>query len=74
MKRQKYKIIFYNVKRTLLFCYSFKNLFSFKFLPHGLYCEPEQLRVEVKNAIDETNDSSNVILLRYDLCNKVDLR
>lgn len=44
------------------------NLFTFKFLQQGLHDTPDRLRAELQQAIDETPDEYDAILLGYGLC------
>lgn len=72
MKKPKYKIISCNVlwRELCYFSALSKNEFEFVFLPHGLHDTPDRLREEVQNAIDETEDGVDAILLGYGLCSK----
>jgi len=47
-----------------------QNKFDFKFLPYGLHGDPNQLRKEVQQAVDETPAGFDAILLGYGLCSK----
>lgn len=47
-----------------------RNNFQFQFLPYGLHNEPDQLRIEVQKAVDETAEPLDGILLGYGLCSK----
>ncbi len=72
MKNKKYKIISCNVlwRELCYFAALSKNEFDFKFLPYGLHGEPDQLRIELQKAIDQTEDNFDAILLGYGLCSK----
>jgi len=72
MKNKKYKIISCNVmwRELCYFAALSKNEFGFQFLPYGLHCQPDQLRIELQQAIDQTDDEFDAILLGYGLCSK----
>jgi hypothetical protein len=72
MKHQKYKIISCNVmwRELCYFATLSSNDFDFAFLPYGLHSTPDQLRIEIQKAIDETEDNVDAILLGYGLCSK----
>lgn len=72
MKQQKLKIISCNVFWRELCHYASlsRNAFAFHFLDWGLHCKPDQLRNEVQQAIDDTDDGFDAVLLGYGLCSK----
>ena len=47
-----------------------KNRFDFKFLPWGLHSDPNELRRELRKAVEETPAGFDAILLGYGLCSK----
>ncbi len=72
MKKLNLKIISCNVmwRELSYFAALSPNKFEFKYLPYGLHCEPDRLRVEVQKAVDDTDDTFDAILLGYGLCSK----
>ena len=72
MKTLKLKIIACNVMWRELCYYAAQSphAFEFAFLPYGLHCEPDQLRIAVQKAIDDTSADVDAILLGYGLCSK----
>ena len=67
-----YKVIACNVMWREISYYAAlsPNAFHLQFMPWGLHTEPGQLRIEVQQAVDATEEDYDAILLGYGLCSK----
>ena len=70
MNNKRFKVIACNVMWREICYYAARspNAFSLQFLDWGLHTDPDQLRRDVQQAIDSTEDRFDAILLGYGLC------
>jgi len=68
--RKNYKVISCNVMWREISYYAAlsPNAFRLQFLSWGLHTDPDQLRAELQQAVDATEDGFDAIILGYGLC------